>query len=208
MSDQQSESVFGAEIEDYSDKALREELFERFGRAAEMIAQAEGLRRRMYADLDARGEQVGSAIGVGHNLSRPITRRAALLIFLDDLEAFEDELRRKWDHYAKLDPVRARAILALVFQVGVPGFLGFKRTIAALEAGDYGRAAVELGNSRWYEQTQRERTSQTIAMVRTGDEPEDQEDLISQLRAYDRDWYFDQDDVLIDIDEGTDETAV
>jgi lysozyme len=41
----------------------------------------------------------------------------------------------------------------MVFQMGITGFLGFKRTQTFLKWGEYDRAAEEMLDSDWAEQT-------------------------------------------------------
>lgn len=46
-----------------------------------------------------------------------------------------------------------RAVVNMSYQLGVSGFLRFRKTIALLEAGKYEEAAEEALRSRWAEQT-------------------------------------------------------
>jgi len=43
-------------------------------------------------------------------------------------------------------------VVEMIYQMGMAGFLGFKKTIAALKAGNYQLAAAEMLNSRWARQ--------------------------------------------------------
>lgn len=61
----------------------------------------------------------------------------------------EDDLLQQVPCYEHLSPVRQRAILNMAFQLGVDGVLKFRRMIAALDRGDYARAAIEALDSKW-----------------------------------------------------------
>ena len=50
------------------------------------------------------------------------------------------------------EPVQ-QALANMAYQMGVSGLLGFRRTLALIDEGQYERAANEALNSRWAEQT-------------------------------------------------------
>jgi len=55
--------------------------------------------------------------------------------------------RYRWLH---AQPIAVSAVVVeMIYQMGMAGFLGFKKTIAALKAGNYQLAAAEMLNSRW-----------------------------------------------------------
>jgi len=56
-----------------------------------------------------------------------------------------------WFH--DLDEVRQHAIVSMLFQLGLPKFLEFKKTLAFLAEGKYSQAAEEMLNSKWARQT-------------------------------------------------------
>ena len=65
-----------------------------------------------------------------------------------------------------LDEVRQRVIIQLAFNMGTK-LLGFKKAIAALNVGNYTKAADELQDSKWFGQVGR-RGQETCFALRTG----------------------------------------
>lgn len=70
-----------------------------------------------------------------------------------------------WFH--DLDEVRQHAIVSMLFQLGLPKFLEFKKTLAFLAEGKYSQAAEEMLNSKWARQTPN-RAREISYMVETG----------------------------------------
>ncbi|WJZ28003.1 hypothetical protein NCTGTJJY_CDS0124 [Serratia phage 92A1] len=69
--------------------------------------------------------------------------------------------------YASLDSVRQSALINMVFQLGVAGAAGFKNSMALLKAKDWDKAAVNLAQSKWYNQTTN-RAKRVISVFKTG----------------------------------------
>ena len=63
---------------------------------------------------------------------------------------------------------RQIALIDMCFNLGIQGFLNFTKMIIALEAGDYGRAADEIINSKAAEQNPN-RYQSLANIVRTGE---------------------------------------
>lgn len=137
--------------------------------AEALVKQHEGWRRIPY--LDSRGNLT---VGVGFNLESPAAPGICSSLGLDyealvktgmpltdpevqaifnrtfaDAVADAGEAVPNFD--ALPDPVQ-RAIVDMVFNLGLPTFLRFKRFIAALVARNFEAAAGELVNSAWYHQ--------------------------------------------------------
>ena len=55
----------------------------------------------------------------------------------------------------------------MVFQMGVAGVAGFPKGMRLLKAKQWGQAAVELADSRWYKQTPN-RAKRVISTFKTG----------------------------------------
>lgn len=70
----------------------------------------------------------------------------------NDIDRVVDEIRGSFDWFERLDGVRKEIVVNMVFNLGLTRFRGFKKMIAALEAGDYSRASREMMDSRWYRQ--------------------------------------------------------
>ena len=110
-------------------------------------------------------------IGIGRNLDdRGITREESAMLLSNDIRLAETQLVRALPWVAQLDDVRQRVLLDMAFNLGVPGLLQFKRTLGAIEAGQYEKAAAMMLDSKWSKQvgTRAERLSR---MMFTGQDP-------------------------------------
>jgi lysozyme len=72
--------------------------------------------------------------------------------------------------WTRLDDVRQDVIAELAFNIGVHALLGFKVTLAAVQAGDYANASAAMLISRWASQVGA-RATRLAAMMRTGQRP-------------------------------------
>jgi lysozyme len=110
-------------------------------------------------------------IGIGRNLEdRGITPEESAYLLENDIARFQTELLRALPWVAKLDEVRQRVLLDMAFNLGVQGLLQFKRTLAAIQAGDYERAAPMMLDSKWAEQVG-QRAERLSRMMLTGKDP-------------------------------------
>lgn len=76
----------------------------------------------------------------------------AELLLRDYLQTIDTRLRvHAW--FTGLDEARQQCILEMAYQMGVEGVQGFSKMIAALQVGDYPRAADEALDSLWAKQT-------------------------------------------------------
>jgi len=106
-------------------------------------------------------------IGVGHNVEEnPLPDEVIDLLFKMDIEQSVTECER-FDWYKTLSPLRQRVIVNMVFNMGLPTFLGFKRMIGAIEIGDYDDAGYHMMDSKWYNQVG-ERAERLCEMMETG----------------------------------------
>ena len=69
----------------------------------------------------------------------------------DILRCYQELNVFSWFH--DLDEVRQHAIVSMLFQLGLPKFLEFKKTLAFLAEDKYSQAAEEMLNSKWARQT-------------------------------------------------------
>ena len=110
-------------------------------------------------------------IGVGRNLEdRGITREESAVLLANDIADMERELQRALPWVARLDEVRARVLVDMAFNLGVVGLLAFKRTLAAIEAGQYQQAATMMLDSKWAKQVGG-RAERLSRMMATSKEP-------------------------------------
>lgn len=113
----------------------------------EMIARHEGKRRVMYED------SLGlPTIGVGHNLSKPLSDMAIAQILRDDVDDAYNDCLHAFPWFADLTQSRQWAMIDMCFNLGLTRLLGFKKFLQAMELGDYETAANEMLDSLWAKQ--------------------------------------------------------
>ena len=134
-------------------------------KATQIIARHEGLRLAPYKD------SVGKlTVGYGHNIDDlGISQAVADVMLKEDVNvAYHDAYRFDW--FAGLDGVRRAVVINMVFNLGLPRFTGFKKTIALIERGDYWAASQEMLDSKWAEQVG-SRAIELSEMMQTGQWP-------------------------------------
>ncbi len=110
-------------------------------------------------------------IGVGRNLEdRGITAAESAMLLANDIAAMERDLQRALPWAARLDEVRQRVLLDMAFNLGLGGLLSFKRTLGAIQAGQYQQAATMMLDSKWAGQVGR-RAERLSRMMATGKDP-------------------------------------
>ena len=89
------------------------------------------------------------SIGFGRNLDdMGISEKEAEMLLISDIQRCYEELNVfSWFHH--LDQVRQEAMVNMLFNLGLPRFLGFKKMIRHLSNKAYSQAAAELLNSRY-----------------------------------------------------------
>lgn len=133
-------------------------------RLTQMLIRHEGLRLKPYND------SVGKlTIGVGRNLEDiGITESEAMGLLKNDIERVFLEAHKTFKWFEGLNNARRDVILNMIFNLGLQGFLGFKRTIAFIEDRNFEAAAAEMLNSKWHEQVGR-RAVELSEMMARGD---------------------------------------
>lgn len=107
----------------------------------------EGVRLKPYKDT------VGKlTIGIGRNLDdRGITRDEAIYLCKNDIEAcIEQAYTLDW--FAGMPDNVKSAVVNMVFNLGLDGFLEFRKTIAYLKNRQFKEASEEMLNSKWARQ--------------------------------------------------------
>lgn len=136
----------------------------------EMIERHEGRERFLYKD--SRGIYT---IGIGHNIQYNGLSDAAIdFIFQEDIaEVLQDAQTFPW--FGALDPVRQAAIIDMLFNMGLPVFRQFRKTIAYMSRGEYDSAGEEIlrgsrpdGKSHYYAQVG-PRAVRISKMLKTGE---------------------------------------
>lgn len=74
-------------------------------------------------------------------------------IFRNRLKLIDAELADRLPWISTLDPARRGVLVNMAFQLGIAGLLGFKNTLAMIEAGKYQDAAKNMLQSKWATQT-------------------------------------------------------
>lgn len=89
------------------------------------------------------------------------------MLFDNDIATVRREAGRAFPWFSRLSPVRKDVVLNMTFNLGLPGFRRFKKTIDAIEAEDWEKAAREMLNSRWAKQVGK-RAEELAAMMKRG----------------------------------------
>jgi lysozyme len=128
----------------------------------------EGRRLKPYRDT------VGKlTIGVGRNLTdRGISPAESDLLLTNDIDEHLHDLLAVAPWINGLDEVRQRVLVDMAFNLGVPGLLKFKSTLAAIKDGRYEDAAKGMLKSLWAKQV-KGRATRLAEMMRTGIDSKD-----------------------------------
>jgi len=108
----------------------------------------EGVKNKPYKDT------VGKlTIGCGRNLDDVGLRDSEIDFLLDnDIASAEKDARILVRAFDQLNDVRKAVVLNMVFNMGFSVFSQFRQTIAAINSGDYTKAAAGMRASRWAQQ--------------------------------------------------------
>ena len=114
----------------------------------EIIEEHEGIRLYPYKDT------VGKlTIGVGHNLTdNGISRQVAELLLKEDIAIAQNALKDIFSNFEELPSNVQKALTDMMFNMGEPRFLGFKKMIAAIKQGNFKEAAAQAKDSHWCKQ--------------------------------------------------------
>ena len=94
-------------------------------------------------------------IGFGRNISDSglgISEEEAEYLLKNDVNRTIDEVRQRWPWFDDCDKAAREVMTELCFQLGAPRLSGFKKMLAALEAGDNDTGAAELLDSKFAKQ--------------------------------------------------------
>ena len=75
------------------------------------------------------------------------------LLLDNDIRKAEQQLAFRLPWTAQLDEPRKAVLVAMAFQLGMDGLLGFVRTLGFIKAGKYELAAQAMSQSKWATQT-------------------------------------------------------
>lgn len=130
---------------------------------ADQLRADEGVREKPYRDT------VGKlTIGCGRNLDDIGLSQDEISFLLDnDIKRAEATARTLFPTFDQLSDNRKVVLVSMAFNVGQQGLAGFAKLRAAVAAGDFSQAAVEMMNSRWSTQVGR-RADRLAKMMRDG----------------------------------------
>jgi len=102
----------------------------------------------------------------GQPVGTPVSEDRVNECFAKDVEIVLSECSLLYPNFSVL-PEEAQLIIAkMMFNMGRPRLSKFKGMKAAVDAGDYHRAAVEMVDSRWYQQVTN-RADRLVARMRS-----------------------------------------
>jgi len=113
----------------------------------EELTRDEGYRRKVYKD------SVGiETVGIGRNLVHVgVSKEEAQYLLGNDIKgAVVDAEKFPW--YDGLSPKRKRVIVNIIFNIGLPRFKKFKKTIRYINCQQFQDASVEMLDSLWARQ--------------------------------------------------------
>lgn len=127
------------------------------------LKRDEGLVLKPYRDT------VGKlTIGIGRNLDDVgITENEALYLAKNDIFKVTSALDVALPWWRTMSEPRQRALCNMAFNLGVKGLMGFRKALAALQDGDYAKAADEFLDSAWRKQVG-DRAVRITDMIRGG----------------------------------------
>ena len=127
-----------------------------------MLQRHEGLRLKPYKCTAGK-----VSIGYGRNLDdMGISEVEAMVLLRHDIERCYEELN-VFSWFADLDQVRQEALIDMLFNLGLPTFLEFKKTLKFVAEGKYSQAAEEMLRSKWANQVG-DRAKELAYMMDTG----------------------------------------
>ena len=114
----------------------------------ESIKRHEGLRLKPYRCTSQK-----TTIGFGRNIEDVgINKTEALFMLNTDIENCKQEAEMNFWFYENLNQDRKDVVVEMIFNLGLPRFLKFKKLIIALEDQEWDNAADEMLDSRWHVQ--------------------------------------------------------
>ena len=133
-------------------------------RLRKQLIDHEGLRNKPYRCTAGK-----LTIGVGRNLEAVgISTTEALYLLDNDLERLIRQMRAEpWFQAVRDNEVRQRVLIDMAFNMGLAGLKTFKRTLEAVEDGDFELASQMMLQSKWSGQVGK-RATRLAAMMLSG----------------------------------------
>ena len=117
----------------------------------DQLTKHEGLRLKPYHCPAGK-----LTIGIGRNLEdKGITEKEAVMLLENDIHECIEDLKTIFQGFDLLPEPARRVLVDMRFNLGPNRFRHFKKMIAAVKDQDFGKAAAEMKDSRWYRQVGR-----------------------------------------------------
>lgn len=114
-------------------------------KAKELLRVHEGYRSHPYRCTSGK-----LTIGYGRNIEdRGLSVDEAELMLKNDIAGVVADLRSRIENFETLDGPRKAALVDLCYNMGINKLMGFRKMLAALQRGNYHKAALELLDSRY-----------------------------------------------------------
>jgi lysozyme len=114
----------------------------------DQIKRDEGLRLSPYKDSLGK-----LTIGYGRCLdTRGISKDEAEYMLANDLHSVRIELAARIPWITDLNEARQAVLQNMAFNMGIPGLLGFRTTLALVKGGQFVEAAKAMLESKWAKQ--------------------------------------------------------
>jgi lysozyme len=118
-----------------------------YDKVKEMLIRHEGLMCTLY---ECTAEPPRTSIGVGRNLTdRGITEDEAMYLLENDIKRVMNQLDENWPVWRSFEQRAAMVCVDLCFNLGISGFMNFRKTRALMELGMWLEASEELLDSRY-----------------------------------------------------------
>ena len=120
-----------------------------YDKVKEMLIRHEGTMCTLYQCTEDKW-----TIGVGRNLTdRGVTEEEAMYLLDNDIKRVMNQLDEYWTVWRSFPEKGQMVCLDMCFQMGIQGFMGFRRTRALMEMGMWLEASEELLDSKYAIQT-------------------------------------------------------
>lgn len=138
--------------------------------------------QKLYKDIEREEGFVATAykdhlgyttIGIGRMIDEKrgggISHEEALYLLRNDVARCITALRNKLEFWDELNEARKAALVHMTFQLGINGFMRFKRMIMRLEQEDYVKASEEALDSKWARSDTPDRARRIASVIRNGE---------------------------------------
>jgi len=121
-----------------------------YDKVKDMLIRHEGLMCTLY---ECTAEPPRTSIGVGRNLTdNGISEDEAMYLLENDIDRVIKNLDKHWAVWRSFPEKAQMVCIDLVFNLGINGFMNFRRTRALMEMGMWLEASEELLDSRYHVQ--------------------------------------------------------